>query len=136
MNASITLSGMVRARWVSWLLGFGLLAACDQAPRVQRAVDDCEAELVALKVEVLSADGTRIRGATVTGTNVASNISITGVTDGQGVSTAINESLAPSPVRVVATAGSKVSPAHQVEWLCDSCNCQPEPATLELRLNP
>ncbi|WP_426750815.1 carboxypeptidase regulatory-like domain-containing protein [Myxococcus sp. Y35] len=117
-------------------MGLGLLAACDQAPRVQRAVDDCEAELVSLRVEVVSAEGAHIRGATVTGTNVTSNVSITGVTDERGVTTAINESLAPSPVRVVATAGAKVSPAQQVEWLCDSCNCRPEPATVQLRLNP
>ena len=92
--------------------------------------------MVSLTVEVVSAEGARIRGATVTGTNVTSHLSITGVTDEQGVSTAINESLAPSAVRVMATAGSKVSQAHQVEWLCDSCNCRPEPSTLELRLNP
>ncbi|WP_255208107.1 hypothetical protein [Myxococcus sp. AM009] len=49
-----------------------------------RAVDDCQAELVSLKVEVLSAEGARVRGATVTGTNVSSNVSITGVTDDQG----------------------------------------------------
>ncbi|AEI66011.1 carboxypeptidase-like regulatory domain-containing protein [Corallococcus macrosporus] len=103
---------------------------------MERAGDDCQAELVSLKVEVLSADGARVRGATVTGTNVSSNVSITGVTDDQGISTAINESLAPSAVRVVATAGAKVSPPQQVEWLCDSCNCQPEPATLQLQLNP
>ncbi|NVJ06633.1 carboxypeptidase regulatory-like domain-containing protein [Myxococcus sp. AM001] len=135
-HASITLHGMVRARSFSWLIGFGLLTACDQAPRMERAVDDCQAELVSLKVEVLSAEGARVRGATVTGTNVSSNVSITGVTDDQGVSTAINESLAPSAVRVVATAGAKVSGAQQVEWVCDACNCQPEPATLQLQLNP
>lgn len=103
---------------------------------MERAVDGCQSELVSLKVEVLSAEGARVRGATVTGTNVTSNVSITGVTDDQGVSTAINESLAPSAVRVVATAGAKVSAAHQVEWVCDTCNCQPAPATLQLQLNP
>ncbi len=117
-------------------MGFSLLTACDQAPRVHRAADDCGAALASLTVEVLSADGARIRGATVTGTNVASNVSITGVTDDQGISTAINESLAPSPVRVVATAGAKVSAPQQVEWRCDACNCRPEPATLQLQLNP
>ncbi|MCP3141280.1 carboxypeptidase-like regulatory domain-containing protein [Pyxidicoccus xibeiensis] len=118
------------------MLGLALLGACDDAPRVERGGDDCQAELVALRVEVVTADGARVSGATVTATNVTSNVSITGVTDEQGVSTAVNESLAPSPVRVVAQAGSKVSSAERVEWTCDSCNCVPEPGILTLRLNP
>lgn len=127
---------MARVRWFSWLIGIGLLAACDDAPRVQRADDDCQAELVALRVEVVTAEGARVRGATVTATNLASNVSITGVTDEYGVTTAVNESLAPSPVRVVASAGAKVSSAARVEWACDTCNCLPEPGTLRLELNP
>ncbi len=91
---------------------------------------------MSLRVEVLSADGARVRGAVVTATNLQSGVSITGVTDEQGVTNAINESLAPSPVRVVATAGSKVSSAERVEWTCDSCNCLPEPGTVQLQLNP
>lgn len=127
---------MVRVRGWGWLIGLCLFAGCDDAPRVERADDDCQAELVALKVEVVSADGARVRGATVTATNMTSNVSITGVTDENGVTTAVNESLAPSPVRVVANAGSKVSSARRVEWTCDSCNCVPEPGTLQLELNP
>ncbi|QSQ27884.1 carboxypeptidase regulatory-like domain-containing protein [Pyxidicoccus parkwayensis] len=127
---------MVRVRGWWWLIGFSLLAGCDEAPRVERAEDNCQAELVALRVEVVAADGARVRGATVTATNLASNASITGITDDSGVTTAINESLAPSPVRVVANAGSKVSSAARVEWVCDTCNCVPEPQTLQLELNP
>ena len=127
---------MVRVRWFSWLIGIGLLAACDEAPRVERGDDDCQAELVALRVEVVNAEGARVSGATITATNLESNVSITGVTDEQGVSTAVNETLAPSPVRVVAHAGSKVSSAVRVEWTCDTCNCTPEPGTLQLELNP
>ncbi len=127
---------MIRLRRFSWLLVLPLFAGCDEAPRVERGGDDCQAELVALKVEVMTSEGARVRGATVTATNVASNVSITGVTDEYGVTTAINESLAPSPVRVVASAGSKVSSAQRVQWTCDSCNCVPEPGTLQLELNP
>lgn len=127
---------MVRVRGWWWLIGLSLFAGCDESPRVERADDDCQAELVALRVEVLAADGARVRGAAVTATNLSSNASITGVTDEQGVTTAINESLAPSPVRVVASAGSKVSSPARVEWTCDSCNCVPEPSTLQLQLNP
>jgi hypothetical protein len=127
---------MIRLRRYSWLVVLSLFAACDEAPRVERGGDDCQAELVALRVEVLTSEGARVRGATVTATNLTSNVSITGVTDENGVSTAINESLAPSAVRVVASAGSKVSSAERVEWACDSCNCVPEPGTLQLQLNP
>lgn len=127
---------MIRARGFSWLLCIGLLSACDDAPRVERGGDTCQSELVSLRVEVLSADGARVRGAVVTATNLQSGVSITGITDEQGVTTAVNESLAPSAVRVVATAGSKVSPAQRVEWTCDSCNCVPEPGTVQLELNP
>ncbi|NMO20783.1 carboxypeptidase regulatory-like domain-containing protein [Pyxidicoccus fallax] len=135
--ASTTFDGiMVRVRWFSWLIGISLLAACDDAPRMERRDDDCQAELVSLRVEVVTAEGARVRGATVTATNLTSNVSITGVTDESGVTTAINETLAPSPVRVVASAGAKVSSAERVQWTCDSCNCVPEPGTLQLQLNP
>ncbi|MFP2908031.1 carboxypeptidase-like regulatory domain-containing protein [Pyxidicoccus sp. 3LFB2] len=127
---------MNQVRGFSWLVGLLLIAACDDAPRMERGDDDCQSELVAVRVEVLNAEGARVRGATVTATNTASNVSITGVTDESGVTTAINESLAPSPVRVVASAGSKVSLPQRVEWTCDSCNCLPEPATVQLQLNP
>ncbi|WP_164017346.1 carboxypeptidase-like regulatory domain-containing protein [Pyxidicoccus trucidator] len=127
---------MNRVRGFSWLVGLLFIAACDEAPRMERGGDDCQAELVALRVEVLNAEGARVRGATVTATNTASNVSITGVTDEDGVSTAVNESLAPSPVRVVASAGSKVSSPQRIEWTCDACNCTPEPSTLRLQLNP
>ncbi len=103
---------------------------------MERGGDDCQADLVSLRVEVVSADGARVRGAVVTATNLTSDVSITGVTDDQGVTTAINESLAPSPVRVVATAGSKVSSAQRVEWTCNTCNCTPEPGSLQLQLSP
>jgi len=127
---------MARVRWFSWLIGISLLAACDEAPRVNRGGDDCQSELVALRVEVVTADGARVSGATITATNLKSNVSITGVTDEYGVSTAVNESLGPSPVRVMANAGSKVSSAERIEWTCDECNCMPEPGTLRLELNP
>ncbi|NTX04150.1 carboxypeptidase-like regulatory domain-containing protein [Myxococcus sp. CA040A] len=127
---------MLRVRGLCWLIGLGLLSGCDDAPRMERGIDDCEATLMALRVEVVSAEGARVRGATVTATNLTSNESISGVTDSDGVTTAVNERLAPSPVRVVATAGAKVSPASRVEWVCDTCNCVPEPAALTLELSP
>ena len=127
---------MNRVRGFSWLVGLLLIAACDEAPRVERGGDACQAELMALRVEVLNAKGARVRGATVTAVNMTSNVSITGVTDENGVTTAINESLAPSAVQVVASAGSKVSVPQRIEWTCDTCNCTPEPGTLQFQLNP
>ncbi|SEU29996.1 hypothetical protein SAMN05443572_108277 [Myxococcus fulvus] len=134
----ITFQCMIRAcGWVGGLLGLGmLLSGCDDAPRMSRGHDECETTLMAVRVAVVSADGARVRGATVTATNVASNVSISGVTGSDGVTTAVNETLAPSPVRITATAGSKVSPASHVEWVCDTCNCVPEPSELTLELSP
>ncbi|AGC44282.1 putative lipoprotein [Myxococcus stipitatus DSM 14675] len=112
---------------------------CDEAPSRARASwpdEECAAVPNALRVVVLSAEGVRVRGATVTATNLTSNASISGVTDSDGVTTAINETLAPSPVRVVAVAGARVSPASRVDWVCDTCNCVPEPADLTLELDP
>jgi hypothetical protein len=85
---------------------------------------------------VVTAEGALVKGATVTATNVATNQSITGVTNPEGISRAVNESLAPDVTRLQATAGSKVSPPVQVEWQCDSCHCTPIPGAVTLQLNP
>ncbi|RKH25928.1 carboxypeptidase regulatory-like domain-containing protein [Corallococcus praedator] len=124
-----------RFRTYGWL---GLLASvwvtgCDEAPSANRQEDPC-AEPLSLRVHVVSSDGAFIQGATVTATNLESNVSITGVTDDRGLTTAINEHLAPSPIRVVATAGSHVTPAERVEWTCDACHCTPVPAELTLEM--
>jgi hypothetical protein len=127
---------------MSWLriltgvLGLSCLPACDNRPVVNRGGDVCSEELVSLKVEVVTADGALVKGATVTAINPDSQESITGVTNEVGVSRAVNESLAPGPTRLYATAGSKVSPLSEVQWVCDECHCQPEPGTVMLQLNP
>ncbi|WP_338278960.1 carboxypeptidase-like regulatory domain-containing protein [Corallococcus caeni] len=122
-------------RTYGWLglLASVLLTGCDDAPSANRHEDTC-AEPLSLRVEVMSSDGAYIQGASVTATNLESNVSITGVTDDRGVTTAINETLAPSPIRVMATAGSHVTPAERVEWTCDACHCTPVPATVTLQL--
>ncbi|RYZ40033.1 MAG: carboxypeptidase regulatory-like domain-containing protein [Myxococcaceae bacterium] len=115
------------------LLASVLVTGCDEAPSANRHEDSCD-EPLSLRVQVVSSEGARIQGATVTATNLESNVSITGVTDERGFTTAINEHLAPSPIRVVATAGSHVTPAQRVEWTCDACHCTPVPAELTLEL--
>lgn len=123
-------------RILSVVLGLACLPACDNRPVVNRGGDACAEELVALKVEVVTADGVLVKGATVTAINEETQASITGVTNEVGVSRAVNESLAPGRTRLYATAGSKVSPATEVEWLCEGCHCQPDPDTVTLQLNP
>lgn len=116
-----------------------MLTGCDESPSGARALgpeEECAATLAALHVVVLSTEGVRVRGATVTATNLTSSASISGVTDSDGVTTAINETLAPSPVRVVAVSGARVSPASRVDWVCDTCNCVPKPSELTLELAP
>jgi hypothetical protein len=119
---------------VLWCLA--CLPACDNRPVVNRGGDVCSEELVSLKVEVVTAYGTFVKGATVTAVNEETQESITGVTNEVGVSRAVNESIAPGRTRLYATAGSKVSAPVQVEWQCDECHCEPDPASVRLELNP
>ena len=127
---------MFRLRILPVLLGLTCLPACDNRPVVDRGDGACSEELVTLKVEVVTAEGVRVKGATVTATNEETQESITGVTNELGVSRAVNESLAPGRTRLQATAGSKVSPPLAVEWLCDECHCRPAPDSVMMQLNP
>ncbi|MFL5346345.1 MAG: carboxypeptidase regulatory-like domain-containing protein [Hyalangium sp.] len=127
---------MSRLRILSVLLGLACLPACDNRPVVNRGEDTCTAELVSLKVEVVTAEGVRVKGATVTAVNEESHESITGVTNETGVSRAVNESLAPGVTRLTAVAGSKVSQDTEVQWDCDGCHCEPIPDSVTLELNP
>jgi len=123
-------------RMLPVLLGLACLLACDNRPVVNRGGGVCSEELVSLKVEVVTANGVLVKGATITAINEETQESITAVTNEVGISRAVNESLAPGPTRLYATAGSKVSPATEVEWQCDDCHCQPDPGTVTLQLNP
>ncbi|HEX8822477.1 MAG TPA: carboxypeptidase-like regulatory domain-containing protein [Archangium sp.] len=127
---------MLRARHALLLLGLVPLASCDGGLRVNRQGDPCVGDLITLRVEVVDAQGRPVKDATVTATHVASEVSITGTTNDRGVTTAVNEELGEGTVRVMATSGSKVSPPAQVTWTCDGCNCNPEPSTVQLQLNP
>jgi hypothetical protein len=118
-----------------FLVGLSLLAGCDDGPGVDRRGNSCEEDLYELRVEVVTADGVRVKGATVTASNESSQRTLTSLTDEEGVSTAITEMMGPGTTRVWATAGSKVSPSSQVEWTCDDCHCTPEPAAVQLQLN-
>jgi len=89
-----------------------------------------------LRVEVVDAQGRPVEDATVTATHVDSAVSITGTTNERGVTTAVTQEVGAGTVRVVATAGSKVSPPTLVTWACDGCHCTPEPSTVQLQLNP
>ena len=133
-----TFGAMSRLRILSVLLGLACLPTCDNRPVVNRGEDTCTAELVALKVEVVTAEGVRVKGATVTAINEESQESITGVTNETGVSRAVNESLAPGGgvTRLSAVAGSKVSQEAEVQWQCGGCHCEPIPDSVTLELNP
>jgi hypothetical protein len=127
---------MSRLRILSVLLGLACLPACDNRPVVDRGTGTCSEELVSLKVQVVTAEGVLVKGATVTATNEDTEESITGVTNEVGVSRAVNESLAPGPTRVSAMAGSKVSQATEIDWQCNDCHCEPVPDSVTLQLNP
>jgi hypothetical protein len=127
---------MSPSRILAVLLGVASLSACDNRPVVDEGGELCAEELVTLRVEVVTAEGVLVKGATVTATNVATNQSITSVTNAEGLSRAVNESLAPDVTQLHATAGSKVSPPVRVEWECDECHCTPIPGAVTLQLNP
>ena len=127
---------MSRLRILSVLLGLACLPACDNRPVVNRGEDTCTTELVALKVEVVTAEGVRVKGATITAVNEETQESITGVTNETGVSRAVNESLAPGVTRLSAVAGAKVSQATEIQWECGGCHCEPIPDSVTLELNP
>lgn len=111
------------------------LAGCDDGPGVYRRGNSCEEDLRTLRVEVVTVDGVRVKGATVTATIPSSNRTLTSLTDENGVTTAITELMGPGTMQVWATAGAKVSPPAEVEWRCDDCNCTPEPDSIQLQLN-
>lgn len=127
---------MSRLRMLPVLWGLAYLVACDNRPVVNRGGDMCSEEMVSLKVEVVTAYGTFVKGATITAVNEETQESITGVTNEVGVSRAVNETLAPGRTRLYATAGPKVSVPTEVEWECDECHCQPIPGSVRLELNP
>jgi hypothetical protein len=127
---------MSRLRILAGLLGIAALSACDNRPVVDDGGEVCAEEMVTLRVEVVTAEGVLVKGATVTATNLTTNQSITSVTNAEGITRAVNESLAPGVTQLHATAGSKVSHPVQVGWECDECHCTPIPGAVTLQLNP
>jgi hypothetical protein len=127
---------MLRACQLLLLLGLAPLVSCDGGLRVNRQGNPCVDDLVTLRVEVVDAQGAVVREATVTATNVDTGRTITSTTSERGVTTAVNEEIGSGTVRLVATAGSKVSAPAEVAWTCDECHCHPEPTTMRLQLHP
>jgi hypothetical protein len=127
---------MLRARQLLLLLGLVPLASCDGGLRVNRQGNPCVEDLITLRVEVVDAQGREVKDATVTATHVASGRTITGITNERGITTSVNENIGEGMVRVMATAGSKVTAPTEVAWTCDECHCTPEPSTVRLQLNP
>ena len=60
----------------------------------------------------------------------------TTVTDERGQSEALTEDVGRGVMRLEATRGAKVARPLEVMWLCDSCNCTPEPESVQLQLSP
>jgi hypothetical protein len=127
---------MLRARQMFLLLGLAPLVACDGGLRVDRQGNPCAENLVTLRVEVVDAREQPVQDATVTATNKDTGRTITGTTSERGITTAVNEDIGQGIVRLVATAGPKVSSPAEVTWTCDECHCQPDPTSVRLQLHP
>lgn len=129
---------MLRARSLALLLGPLLLcAACgDDLPRVAPREGTCSAQLVALRVRVVDAEGAPARDALVTARNQDTGLAITGLTGPDGTTEAVNERIGAGRVRVSAERGAKVTGAEELPWTCDPCHCAPDRDELTLQLNP
>jgi hypothetical protein len=91
---------------------------------------------VTLRVQVVDAAGKPVPDATVSATHAETGNTITSVTDAEGVTNAVNETLGEGTVRLSARGGSKLSDTADVRWTCDECHCYPEPGSVQLQLHP
>lgn len=114
------------------------LVACGQPSLTQpdggRSRAQCTNEPASIVVKVEDSAGLPVEGATVTATNPGTGESITGTTNGQGTTQAVNQEIGPGTVHVRATLGSRQSDTRQVNWVCGECLCTADPSSLVLEL--
>jgi hypothetical protein len=113
----------------------GLSACIDPTARGQNT-DVCTADLRTLDVTVVDGRGAPAPGAAVSARQLESGQVFTAVTDERGQTRALTEEVGAVALRVEATRGAKVAQAVEVQWVCDGCNCTPEPQAVQLQLSP
>lgn len=116
-----------------------LISACDPVPGY--LADGGHNELGCFNstnvfaVRVVDAVGNPVSGATVTGFNPSLNQTLTGTTDGAGVSYAVTEAIGAGDVQISAVLDTKHSKLFATQWTCNHCDCiaTPNSATLTLQ---
>jgi hypothetical protein len=123
------------------LIGALLLAGCGERsvlhPDGGHDPVNCQpGDAHTITVKVVDPNGAPIEGATVTATNQGQTRQVTAQTNGQGVTTAIDESIGPGTVTLKASLDTRVSDVKQVSWTCGECHCTPDPTSVTLTLGP
>lgn len=100
-----------------------------------RTLQGCFGGNVVLPVKVVDANNQPVSGATVTATNRAPpGKSLTGITDGNGVTNAVTEAIGAGEVDIKATDGARVSGVFNAQWTCGECDCTANPAAATLQI--
>ena len=95
----------------------------------------CEPETeIYLAVAVTDADGEPVEDANVVAKNLSTGMTVTGTTNGDGVTTAVGTSLGSGSIEVFARLNTRESERKQVEFVCGECSCdiQPDAVTLQI----
>jgi len=113
--------------------------ACGQRETVHpdggRDRNVCTQQPATIIVRVLEPSGAPVEGATVTATNLGTGRQLTATTNGQGVTSAIDEEVGPGTVVIRASKENRASGASNVNFVCGVCSCSGEPNFISLTLN-
>jgi hypothetical protein len=113
-----------------------VLCACSPAPAYAtdggRLAQGCYDSTNVLAVKVIDLKGNPITGASVSAINRGSHISVTGTTDGRGVTTAVTESIGAGEIDITAASGSMTSSVFTAQWTCGPCDCVATPSSATL----
>ncbi len=87
-----------------------------------------------LAVSVQDSAGEPVDEATVVAKNLASGMTVTGTTNGRGITTAVGSSLGSGSIEVYARSGTRESERKQVEFVCGECSCDLQPGAITLQI--
>lgn len=125
------------------LLGVAVLglSACNVLDGTQPLPDGGRARIVCangftvLPVTVVDSSGKPIDGAAVTATNNSNGKAASGTTNGNGVTTAVDETLGSGVVRITAEKAGQKSAPFDATFSCGECDCYVTPRSATLMIN-
>ena len=89
-----------------------------------------------LVVKVEEQNGSAVVGATVQGHLPGASTVATGLTNMNGVSTAVTSNLGSGTVSVTATLDTRTSNTATANFVCGNCGCTVDPTQVTLTMNP